>query len=343
MKQLTLRLSLLITLCLSAGAVIVLSGFGDPAVINAPSNGAPAEDVHEDSQAPAAAGGTPAVYFTRDISPAGLEAVFKALKRDARGRVAVKISTGEPGGRNFLQPALIKDFVQSVNGALVESNTAYGGRRASTVAHRQAARDHGFTAIAQVDILDADGETKLPVKNGTHLKENIVGSHYKNYDFWVILSHFKGHAMGGFGGAIKNMSIGIASPAGKSWIHSAGASRTNPWGGQQNAFLESMAEAAQSVADDRGEQILYINVMNRLSVDCDCSSNPAEPDMHDIGILSSLDPVALDKASVDLVYAAPDGRSLIQRIESRNGLLTLNHAAKIGLGSLNYQLVHLDS
>jgi uncharacterized Fe-S center protein len=230
-----------------------------------------------------------------------------------------------------------------VNGTIVENNTAYGGRRASTAMHRQVAIDHGFTAIAAVDILDEEGDTSLPVTNGKNLTENYVGSHYLNYDFFVILTHFKGHAMGGFGGSIKNMSIGIASASGKSWIHSAGKSRTNPWGGPQDPFLESMAEAAKSVADDRGENILYINVMNRLSVDCDCNGNPAEPDMHDIGILASLDPVALDKACVDLVYAAPDGESLIERIESRNGILTLTHAAQIGLGSLEYELVSIDS
>jgi uncharacterized Fe-S center protein len=284
----------------------------------------------------------PTVYMTTDISPDGLLAVYNALGRRASGRVAVKVHTGEPGGNNFLKPAFVAPLVRNVNGTIVESNTAYGGRRASAAMHRQVAIDHGWTAIAGVDILDEEGDTALGVTNGKNLSENYVGSHYRNYDFFVILTHFKGHAMGGFGGSIKNMSIGIASASGKSWIHSAGRSRTNPWGGPQDPFLESMAEAAKSVADDRGENILYINVMNRLSVDCDCNGNPAEPDMHDIGILASLDPVALDKACVDLVYAAPDGASLIRRIESRNGILTLTHGAQIGLGSLEYELVSIE-
>jgi uncharacterized Fe-S center protein len=290
---------------------------------------------------PSGALGSAKVYMTTDISPAGIAAVYKALGRKASGKVAVKISTGEPVGRNFLQPALIGDFVKSVNGTIVECNTAYGGKRANTAMHYQVAKDHGFTAIAPVVILDEDGDISLPVSGGKHLKEDFVGAHFKDYDFHVVLSHFKGHAMGGFGGALKNMSIGYGSARGKAWIHSAGKSLTNPWGGAQNAFLESMAEAAKAVSDASGERILYISVMNRLSVDCDCSSHPAEPDMHDIGILASLDPVALDKACVDLVYAAPDGHSLIQRIESRNGALTLDHAANIGLGSLKYELVKL--
>jgi uncharacterized Fe-S center protein len=229
-----------------------------------------------------------------------------------------------------------------VNGTIVECNTAYGGKRSSTAMHLQAAKDHGFTDIANVDIMDADGSISLPVKNGNHLKEDLVGSHYKNYDSFIILSHFKGHAMGGFGGAIKNMSIGIGSSKGKSLIHSAGKSTTGfGMGTPQNDFLESMAEAVKAVADDRGKNILYINVMNKLSVDCDCDSHPADPTMKDIGILASLDPVALDKACVDLVYAAPDGKDLVERIESKNGTLTLDHAGRIGLGNLKYNLVQL--
>ncbi|GAF26208.1 uncharacterized Fe-S center protein [Moorella thermoacetica Y72] len=294
-----------------------------------------------------ARGETPKVYMTTDISPKGLMAIYKALSREATGKVAVKIHTGEPGGTNFLSPDLIKDLVQYVNGTIVECNTAYGGSRASTAMHRQVAKDHGFTAIADVDIMDADGTVGLPVTNGKHLREDIVGSHYKNYDFFIILSHFKGHAMAGFGGAIKNMSIGIASAGGKVLIHTAGVTdKTSDFAlsfkTPQEAFLESMAEAAKAVADDLGDNILYINVMNRLSVDCDCDSSPAEPDMHDIGILGSLDPVALDKACVDLVYSAPDGQSLVERIESRNGIHTLDYAEEIGLGSQVYQLVRID-
>jgi uncharacterized Fe-S center protein len=282
------------------------------------------------------------VYFTGDISPAGLTAVYKALGQKPAGRVAVKLSTGEPPASNYLRPALIKDLVQSLGGAIVESNTAYGGSRASTEMHKQVAVDHGFAALANVDILDEDGSVSLPVRGGTYLRENFVGSHFKNYDYFVVLSHFKGHQMAGLGGAIKNISIGIASAEGKAWIHSAGKSKTNPWGGAQDAFLDSMAEAGKSVVDSLGGNILYINVMNRLSVDCDCNGNPAEPDMHDIGILSSLDPVALDKACVDLVYAAPDANALVKRIESRNGVRAITHGAEIGLGNLQYRLVKLD-
>lgn len=286
--------------------------------------------------------GASEVFITKDISPEGMMKVYKALNKKPAGKVAIKVSTGEPGGHNFLSPDLIKNLVIDVNGTIVECNTAYGGSRSNTAAHMQVAKDHGFAAIAPIDIQDAEGSISLPVKNGKHLTENLVGSHFKNYDSYVVLSHFKGHAMGGFGGAIKNISIGIASAEGKALIHSAGKSRTSPWGGAQNPFLESMAEAAKTVSDELGGNMLYINVMNRLSVDCDCGSNPAEPDMHDIGILASLDPVALDKASVDLVYAAPDGKSLIERIESRNGTLTLTYAEEIGLGSQQYNLVSVD-
>ncbi len=291
----------------------------------------------------AAAEGVSAVYFTRDISPVGLAAVYDALGSKAVGKnVAVKISTGERGGHNFLSPDLIKGLVQSVKGTIVECNTAYNGARAATASHMEVAREHGFTAIAKVDIQDAEGSIGLPVKNGKYFKENLVGSHFKNYDYYVVISHFKGHGMAGFGGALKNISIGIASASGKSRIHSGGKSDSSPWGGAQTAFLESMAEAGKSVVDSLGGKILYINVMNRLSVDCDCDSSPAEPDMHDIGILASLDPVALDKACVDLVYAAPDGKSLIERIESRSGAHVLAHGEKIGLGSRRYELVNID-
>lgn len=264
--------------------------------------------------------GVPEVYMTKDISPAGLMAAYQALGREAAGRVAIKLHMGEPGGEYFLSPALVKDFVVSLDGTFVDSNTAYGGRRASTLVHLQAAKDHGFTDVAPVDILDADGEIGLPVEGGTHLKEDMVGSHFENYDFYVILSHFKGHEMGGFGGAIKNMSVGIASRGGKCLIHTAGRSSASMWGGVQDDFLESMAEAAKAVADRLEGSIIYISVMNNISIDCDCNSNPKKPDTHDIGILASLDPVALDKACVDLIYAAQDGASVIQRIESRNGV-----------------------
>jgi uncharacterized Fe-S center protein len=290
---------------------------------------------------PVATGQPSKVYFTTDISPVGLMAAYNALEQQPSGRVAVKISTGEPPNSNYLRPALIKDLVQLVNGTIVESNTAYGGRRATTAYHLQVARDHGFTDIAPVVILDENGSISLPVYGGTRLRENFVGAHFTNYDYYIVLSHFKGHQMAGLGGAIKNISIGIASSEGKAWIHTAGRSRTSISGGNQNAFLDSMAEAGKSVVDSLNGNILYINVMNRLSVDCDCNGNPAAPDMHDIGILSSLDPVALDQACVDLVYAAPDGRRLIRRMESQNGIRTIDHGAEIGLGSKAYELIRL--
>mgnify|MGYP003275903433 CR=1 FL=1 len=287
----------------------------------------------------------PKVYFTKEITPQSLMKIYQALGREATGnKVAIKVSTGEPGGKNFLKPALIGELVKSVNGTIIECNTAYGGNRATTELHLKAARDHGFFDIADVDIMDANGEVEIPVAGGKHLKNDLIGKNYLNYDFTVVLSHFKGHAMGGFGGAIKNISIGIASSRGKVRIHSAGASDMD-WGSpKQEDFLESMAEAAKAVADHAGDKILYINVMNNLSVDCDCDSSPADPEMHDVGILASLDPVALDKACVDQVYASTDHGKihLIERMESRNGIHTLVHAENIGMGSQKYELVKLD-
>ncbi len=283
-----------------------------------------------------------AVYMTTAISADRLLKIYQTLGREAKGKVAVKISSGEPGGHYFLSPDLIAPLVKEVNGTIVECNTAYGGQRADTASHQRVMEEHGFTAIAPVDIMDADGTMNIPVAGGKHLKEDVVGSHFANYDFMINLAHFKGHAMGGFGGVIKNMSIGIASPQGKCLIHTAGASSTSPWGGGQNNFLESMAEAAKGVADYLGENILYINVMNNLSVDCDCDNSPAAPTMKDIGILASLDPVALDQACVDLVYTAPDGKDLIGRMESRQGIHVLEHAEAIGFGNRKYELIHID-
>ena len=290
----------------------------------------------------------PKVYLFKEISSENLIKIYKALGREAKGHVAVKLSTGEPGGHNFLQPALIKDLVQTVNGTIVECNTAYGGGRADTESHLKAAADHGFTKIAQVDIMDAEGEAILPVKGGKHLKEDFVGKNYLDYDFTVVLSHFKGHAMGGFGGAIKNISIGIASSKGKAWIHSAGKSKNQAevWNNlpPQDDFLESMTEAAKAIIDHCGEHILYISVANNLSVDCDCDSSPEDPKMGDIGILASLDPVALDKACTDLVRSSKDHGKihLIERIDSRHGMHTLDYAEQLGMGSQTYELVELD-
>ena len=288
----------------------------------------------------------PVVYMTTDISPQGLMAVYKAMGWTPTGKVAVKLSTGEPPASNYLDLDLIADLVRTVDGTIVECNTAYGGSRAETAMHYQVAEDHGFTAIADFQIQDENGSMALPVEGGTRLTENYVGAAFADYDSYLVLSHFKGHAMAGFGGAIKNISIGLASSEGKAWIHSGGTSRANIWGGEQDAFLESMAEAGKSVSDalGRGERIAYVNVMNRLSIDCDCDGNPAEPDMHDIGILASLDPVALDQACIDLIYEQRDGdgASLVNRVESRNGLHTLAHAEEIGLGSRTYELVSIE-
>lgn len=290
----------------------------------------------------------PKVYMYKEISSENLLKIYDMLGRKAEGRVAVKLSTGEPGNNNYLNPDLIKDLVHKVNGTIIECNTAYGGGRADTESHLKAAADHGFTAIANVDIMDADGEVSLPVAGGKHLKEDFVGKNYPDYDFTVVLSHFKGHPMGGFGGAIKNISIGIASSAGKAWIHSAGKtkSQTEVWKNlpPQDDFLESMTEAAKAIIDHCGDRILYISVANNLSVDCDCVAKPEDPKMGDIGILASLDPVALDKACVDMVRASEDHGKihLIERIDSRNGMHTLDYAEQLGMGSQDYELVVLD-
>lgn len=297
---------------------------------------ASAEDPN-DTEAPA----DPVVFMTTDISADSLMAVYEALNASPSGNIAVKLSTGEPGS-NYLRTDLIGDLVQSLDAAIVECNTAYGGSRSNTAMHYQVAEDHGYTAIAEVDIMDEDGSMTLPVTGGSNLTENYVGSHFADYDYFVVLSHFKGHAMAGYGGAIKNISIGIASSEGKNHIHTAGQGGSM-WSAPQDPFLESMAEAGKSVVDALDGNILYINVMNRLSVDCDCDGNPAEPDMHDIGILASYDPVALDQACLDLVYAAEDGQSLVNRIESRNGIHTVEHAEEIGLGSRSYTLVDIDA
>jgi uncharacterized Fe-S center protein len=287
----------------------------------------------------------PTVYMTTRITSEGLLAIYNALGRKpaAGQKVAVKISTGEGVNSNYLRPDLIGNLVDAVNGDIVECNTAYGGNRASTALHYQVATDRGYTAIATVVIMDENATVDIPVKHGKHLEIDRVGAHFPDYQFHVVLSHFKGHAMGGYGGALKNMSIGYASTAGKCLIHTGGASSTSPWNGVQNTFLESMAEAAKAIVDYAGsDNFIYINVMNRLSVDCDCDANPAQPTMADIGILASTDPVALDKACLDLVDSAPDGANLRARIARQNGTLTTTHAAEIGLGNLKYNLVKIE-
>lgn len=298
--------------------------------------------------------GPATVYMTRQITPEGLVRIYESLGVPAHGKVAVKISTGEPGGHNYLKPELIADLVREVEGTIVECNTAYAGRRYTSEEHWQAIREHGFTAIAPVDLMDEEGEFKIEVKDTTHLKYNLVGTHLTNYDYMINLAHFKGHAMGGFGGVLKNQSIGVASANGKAYIHTAGRTdrKETMWEGisqvPQDHFLESMAAAAQAVHDYFGEgNIIYINVMNNLSVDCDCDSHPHDPQMKDIGILASTDPVALDQACLDLVFNYPSSEDdnaepLIERINTRHGVHTVEYAETIGLGTRSYNIVEID-
>ena len=292
----------------------------------------------------------PTVYFTSDISAAGLVKVYEALGVTPSGHVAVKISTGESEHSNHLRPDLIKDLVQKVGGTLVECNTAYGGNRGNTAAHRKAIAERGYEAVAPVDIMDEEGSIELPVKDSKHIKYDLVGSHIQNYDFMINLAHFKGHAMGGFGGVLKNQSIGVASSAGKLYIHSAGRSSSRWVTDDQDGFLESMAAAAQAVHDyfkTEGKDIVYIDVMNNMSVDCDCDGHPASPRLKDMGILASTDPVALDKACLDLVFGHTDSKDddakpLQQRINRQHGTHIIGYAESIGLGLQKYNLVNID-
>lgn len=290
------------------------------------------------------------VYFTSEISPESLLKIYQALGKEATGKVAVKISTGESSQSNQLAPALIAPLVQSVGGTLVECNTAYQGNRSGTAAHRRAIQERGYNEIATVDIMDEDGYIDIPVADKKYLPFDRVGSHLANYDFLINLAHFKGHAMGGFGGVLKNQSIGIASPEGKTLIHTAGVYDDPRYVFQQphgqDAFLESMAAAAQAVHNYFDGKVIYINVMNNLSVDCDCDGHPSAPQMKDIGILASLDPVALDKACLDLVFnhqstSGDNSAPLIQRINSCQGAHTVDYAAEIGLGNLAYDLIDI--
>lgn len=291
------------------------------------------------------------VYFTKKITPEALVRIYKALGVKATGRVAVKISTGEAGGHNYLKPTLIRNLVDEVGGTIVECNTAYPGKRNTTEAHWQTIHDHGFDSIFAVDLMDEEGNLRIPVQDKKHIKYDIVGSHLPYYDFMINLAHFKGHAMGGFGGVLKNASIGVASSDGKAYIHTAGKvqSQETAWQNlpEQDAFLESMAAAAQAVHNWFGGKIIYINVMNNLSVDCDCDSHPADPKMKDVGILASTDPVALDKACLDIVFnhkatEGDDNKPLIERINRQHGTYIVDYAAKIGLGSMKYQIIEIE-
>lgn len=301
------------------------------------------------------------VYLTHKISPESLVAIYNALGVKASGRVAVKISTGEGSNPNYLKPELIKDLVYDVDGTIVENNTAYGGDpndvRNNTENHWKVIDRHGFTKYFPVDIMDEYDEIRIPVRDHTHLNYDIVGGHLANYDFMILLSHFKGHPMGGFGGALKNLSIGCASRDGKAYIHSAG--KMSKWDekklwtpeyiGDQDGFLESMAAAAQGVVNyfqkERG--IIFISVMNNMSIDCDCVDHPAPVKLKDYGILASTDPVALDQACIDIVNNMKvskenDPTDLLQRIDKQHGTHTVDWAEKIGLGSKNYTIIDID-
>ena len=282
------------------------------------------------------------VYFTRDLAPEAMLRLYDALGVQLEGRVAVKLHSGEPGNQNFLRPDFMKPMIDRVGGTIVECNTAYDGGRNTTKAHKITMERHGWFSAAQVDIMDETDEMELPIPGGKVIQKNFVGANLRNYDSLLVLSHFKGHPMGGFGGALKNISIGIASSHGKAYIHGAG-NVEKCWESDHDSFLESMADAAWSIHNRFKGKVAYLNVMKNMSVDCDCCAVAADPKIGDIGILASLDPVALDQACLDLVYASDDpGKAdLIQRIESLNGVHTVEAAAALGIGSREYQLVTL--
>ena len=291
------------------------------------------------------------VYYAKEITPENLIKIYEALGVELKGKIGVKVSTGEDGARGYLKADLIGPLVKKLNGTIIECNTAYSGARNTAEDHIKVAEKHGFTSYADVDIMDADGEMKIPVKNGKHLKYDLVGTHLDRYDAMVNLAHGKGHAMGGFGASLKNQSIGVASRNGKAYIHTAGATE-NPdelWEKlpKQEDFIESMAEAAKSVADyfeANNKKIVYITVMNFLSVDCDCDAHQTDPVMADLGIVASLDPVANDQAFVDMIWASKDkGAHLLQeRIDRQVGRHILPYAEEIGLGTTKYELINID-
>ena len=282
------------------------------------------------------------VYFIRDISPENVIKAYEALGIELKGNVAVKLHSGEPGNQNFLRPDFMKPAVEHVGGTIVECNTAYDGGRDTTEHHKKTLQLHGGVEIADVDIMDAEGEMTIPVAGGKHLDVNYVGKTFPEYDSMLVLSHFKGHPMGGFGGALKNISIGLASRYGKMYIHGV-REVENFWNADHDSFLECMADAAKSIVDHFEGNMAFVNIMKNMSVDCDCCAVAADPKIGDIGILSSLDPVALDQACLDLVYASddPDKGDLIERIESLNGVHTIEAAAEIGVGSREYELIEL--
>ena len=286
----------------------------------------------------------PIVYFSREITPEKVLELYRALGKELPGKIAVKVHSGEEGNQNFLHPEFWKSVVDAVNGTVVECNTAYEGARNYTEQHRRLLRKHGWSEVFDVDILDAEGpDLELPIPNGSVLKKDIVGKDIANYDSMLVLSHFKGHPMGGFGGALKQLSIGCASSYGKAYIHGAGEPE-KIWTADHDSFLESMADAASSVVDYFKGNMVFVNVMKNMSVDCDCCAVAEDPCMKDIGILASLDPVAVDQACIDLIYAATDDpgqKHFIERVESLHGIHTIECAAALGVGSREYELVEL--
>ena len=279
------------------------------------------------------------VYFTKNITPESVIKIYEALGVELPGKVGVKVHSGEVGNQNFIKPQFWKPMIDKVKGTIIECNTAYEGKRNTSEAHWETMKLHGWT---DVDIMDEEGEIEVPIKNGKRIKTNYVGNHLKNYDSILVLSHFKGHPMGGFGGALKNISIGIASSYGKTYIHGVGKPE-DFWTSDHDSFLEAMADAAKSVVEYFKGNMAFINVMCNMSVDCDCCAVAADPKIGDIGILASLDPIALDQACVDLVYKSEDeGKShLIERMESKNGIHTVEAAADLGFGSREYELIKL--
>lgn len=282
------------------------------------------------------------VYFTKELSGAAMIKMYEAMQTELKGNVAIKVHSGEVGNQNFIRPDFMKPVVDLVGGTIVECNTAYDGKRNTTKDHLETIKLHGWSDIAKVDLLDAEGDMELKVDGGQCIDRNYVGANMADYDSMLVLSHFKGHPMGGFGGALKNISIGLASSHGKAYIHGAGDVDAM-WTADHDSFLEAMADASKSVMDYFKGKIAFINVMKNMSVDCDCCAVAEDPAMADIGILSSLDPVALDQACLDLVYAAKDeGKAhLIERIESRHGIHTVEAAAAIGVGNRDYELVEI--
>lgn len=279
------------------------------------------------------------VYFMKEISKENLVKIYDALNVKLPGKVAVKVHSGEEGNQNYLRPEFMQDIVKHVNGTIVECNTAYGGERNTTEKHQKLMENHGWSKLYNVDIMDAEGQIELPIPEGKVIKVNYVGKDIQNYDSMLVISHFKGHPMGGFGGALKNISIGVASSYGKAYIHGAGKPE-KIWTADHDKFLESMADADKSIVDHFKENILFINIMCNMSVDCDCCAVAEDPCMQDIGILASTDPVALDQACIDLVYNSNDpGKDhFIERVESRNGVHTIEAAAEIGVGNREYEL-----